>query len=128
MKKFIQVSLLLSLAFASFAERLNSNQEKDGTQVLNHYTIQTTGFNSSISYDGNALLKLSFFNLNGTPIKFQLQQDGITLLSAKYKVISVNQGFDLSQLPAGLYTIRLVQDHQIIERAILKKTQATIFE
>lgn len=128
MKKFIQVSLLLSLAFAGFAERLNSNQEKDGTQVLNHYTIQTTGFNSSISYDGNALLKLSFFNLNGTPIKFQLQQDGITLLSAKYKLINVNQGFDLSQLPAGLYTIRLVQDHQIIERAILKKTQATIFE
>lgn len=128
MKKFIQLSLLLSLAFASSAERLNSNQEKDGTQVLNHYTIQTAGFNSSISYDGNALLKLSFFNLNGTPIKFQLQQDGITLLSAKYKVLNVNQGFDLSQLPAGLYTIRLVQDQQIIERAILKKTQATIFE
>ena len=128
MKKFIQVSCFICLALASMASHQNAHQGNDGNQVQNHYTIQTQGFNSSISYDGKALLKLSFFNLNGNTIKFQLLQDGTPLLVAKYKQMSVTEGFDLSQLPAGLYTIRLVQDHQVIERTILKQSQAIIFE
>lgn len=126
MKKLIQVSFLLCLSFLVMATK--PNQENNGTQLQNHYAIQTPGFNSSLSYDGDALLKVSCVNLNGQPIKFQLLQDGTSLILAKYKDLLVNDGFNLAQLPAGIFTLRLVQGDQCIERNIQKKTQAIIFE
>jgi len=128
MKKLSQFFCIALLTLASFANATHPNQENDRAQSQNHYTIQTPGFTSAISYDGDALLKFSYFNLSGEPIKFQLLQTGTSLLFAKYKSISVTEGFDLAQLPAGVYTIRLVQGEQIIERNITKKTQAIIFE
>lgn len=128
MKKLSQFCFIALSTFASFANTIHPNQENDRAQSKNHYTIQAHGFTSAISYDGDALLKFSYFNLSGEPIKFQLLQTGTSLISAKYRSISITEGFDLAQLPAGVYSIRLVQGEQIIERNITKKTQAIIFE
>jgi len=128
MKNLSQLLLLVLLSFSTLANALNPSQEKDRENAQNHYTIQTAGFTSALSYDGDAFLKFSFFNLNGEPIKFQLLQNKTSLLFAKYKSISVSEGFNLAQLPAGTYTIRLVQGEQIIERTITKKSTAIIFE
>ena len=128
MKKLSQFALLILLSITATANFTKPGQENGNAQIQNQHTIEANGFSSSLSFDGNTLLKLSLFNQNGAPIKFQLLQDGTSLMMAKYKAIAVSEGFNLGQLPAGVYTIRLVQGEQIIERNIIKKTPAIIFE
>jgi hypothetical protein len=96
-------------------------------KTQNTYHIQTTAFQSTIHFDGEHLLTISLFRSQEGQAKIQLLKNGIPVFSGKYKHKQViTEKLDLNVLEQGVYRVRIISNGEIIEKEILKKTDAVV--
>lgn len=127
MKKVVTMALICLVSVMAWAKPKNST-DKNSKQAQTTYKIETAAMQSTLTYDGDAYLKLAAFKLNSATLKVQILQDGVALMTAYYQEMAINEGFNLQALPAGNYTVKFTIGKEETERKITKTTQALIFE
>jgi hypothetical protein len=129
MKKIISVLLLLGILTQANAAEKNQNDHKGEQKKAAVYHVENVSMQSTLKYDGDATLLFGIFSYNTLPVKVQLISGSTSLMTANYTTQSINDGFNLRQIPAGTYTLRITHGSEIIEKQFVKTTNsAPIFE
>lgn len=120
--------MLIGLINTNYANPKKTEKNQAAKKEAAVYHIQAQSFESTLSYDGNAYLKIGIFKHNTQLIKVQILAGNTSLMRATYSEQSISDGFNLAQLPKGNYTIKISLGEEMFERNIIKNTEATIFE
>ncbi|MCF8254068.1 MAG: hypothetical protein K9I36_12085 [Bacteroidia bacterium] len=129
MKKIISALLLIGFLTQANAAEKNQSDHKGEQKKAAVYHIEQASMQSTLKYDGDAILLFGICSYNTLPVKVQLISGNTSLMTANYNTQSINDGFNLRQIPAGTYTLRITHGSEIIEKQFVKTTEsAPIFE
>lgn len=120
--------MLIGLINTNYATPKKTEKNQAAKKEAAIYHIKAQSFESTLTYDGNAYLKIGIFKYNTQLLKVQILAGNTSLMRASYAEQSISEGFNLAQLPKGNYTIKISSGDEIIERNITKNTEALIFE
>ncbi len=129
MKKIIVALFLTSLFSTTMASEKGLNDKNGAQKKTAIYHIEKSELESTIYYDGDKFIKFGIFCNKEMNVKIQIMWDNTPMMNLNYNQQSINDGVNLSQLPAGNYSIRINYGDQTIEREFVKTTAAiAIFE
>ncbi len=126
MKKLLTVLLLTGMLSNAWATNKNQNDKTGSQKKASYYRIEQATLQSTIVFDGDKTLTFGIVSSTATPIKVQLIWDNTSLMTANYSEQFVTDGFNLSQLPAATYKIRITYGSEVVEKEFVKTTEATV--
>ncbi|OYU97272.1 MAG: hypothetical protein CFE21_02985 [Bacteroidetes bacterium B1(2017)] len=126
MKKLLTVLLLTGMLSNTWASNHNQNDKTGSQKKASCFRIEQATMQSTVVFDGDMILKFGIVSSTDTPIKVQLIWDNTSLMSANYTEQIVSDGFNLGQLPAATYKIRISHGNEVVEKEFVKTTDSKI--